>query len=523
MSLNQSLNISTGSMRNNQYALSVVAHNIANINTEGYVKQRVNFEESVYPTGNDTVIGTIRSLNGATLSSISDYLDEGALRDLIDSNSDASYYNTLDDALKGLDDITDALGDDGLNSLLNEFYTAAADLEKYPDDITIRQQYILAAENVCDKFNDISKKLNSSKEEMAQGVETNVNQINSILSQIADANKAYITSGKGSAAKGDIYELLEELSQYSDVTTDENANGTVNVYIGDIQVIQGAEQKFTLEADIDLNSTDKKVQLSLRSTTNQDYVLTRGITEAFSSGSLTAQIEFLNGTGSQSYYNYDDIQALVDDAANKFATELNNIQTYGSEDDANVFAAYLTSDGNGKTTLEKVSADMLDELTMFNTSDGSATITAGNIRVNQSIIDNPNYITAARIDLADYTNEDGTISDDWKNAVGNSDNATEITALQNKKFCSYQGTDCTLSKYLTSLAAKVGGDADNIGSKAETFQDVADMAATNYANLIGVNVDEELADMIRYQRAYEASAKIFTTVNGLYDTILSMV
>ena len=55
MSLNQGLYISYGSMKNNQYALSVVAHNIANINTEGYVKQRVNFEESVLYNGDTTV------------------------------------------------------------------------------------------------------------------------------------------------------------------------------------------------------------------------------------------------------------------------------------------------------------------------------------------------------------------------------------------------------------------------------------------------------------------------------------
>lgn len=520
MSLNQSLNISTGSMQNNQYALSVVAHNIANLNTNGYVKQRVNFEESVYPNGNNSVIGTIRSLNGATLSSIFDYLDDGALRNLIDANSDAQYYNTISDALSGLDKITDALGDNGLNALLNEFNAAAANLEKYPDDISIRQQYLMAAENVCDKFNDISKKLNSSKEEMIEGVEGNVDKINSLLSQIADANNTYLTTGKGSAAKGEINELLEKLSQYTDVTTDTNTNGTINVYIGDTKVVQGSKQKFTLEANIDANA-DKPVELSLRSTENEDFVINKGVTEAFSSGQLSAQVEFLNGGGN--YYNYNDVQKLVDEAANNFATALNNIQTFGSADDDTVFAAYLKSDGAGNTVLEKVSDDMLDELVMFNTSDGSAKITAGNIKVNQSLMDNPNYIAAARIDLADYTNEDGTISDDWKNAVGNSNNAVKITNVQNEKICSFQGNDCTLSKFLTSLAAKVGTDTASIDSKAELYNDIANKATTSYANLIGVNLDEELSDMIKFQRAYEASARMFSTINGLYDTILGMV
>ena len=356
---------------------------------------------------------------------------------------------------------------------------------------------------------------------MASNVNSSVDTINSLLSKIAEANEAYIKTGKGTSAQSAIYSLVEELSQYADVTTQTNSNGMVSVYLGGIEVVQGAEQQYTLEANIDFNSPDKNVELALRSTENEDYVIDKGITEKVTGGSFGAQVEFLNG--SESYYNYDDVEELINSAANDFATALNEIQTYGSEDDADVFAAYLKSDGNGNTVLEKVSADMYDELVMFNTSDGTTTITAGNIRVNQSIIDNPNYVAAARIDLADYTNEDGTISDDWKNAVGNSNNANEIMDLQNRKICDYKGTDCTLSNFLNTLAGKVGQDANDAESQADLYQDIKDEAKTNYLNLIGVNLDEELSDMLRYQRAYEASARLFSTINGLYDTILGMV
>ena len=76
---------------------------------------------------------------------------------------------------------------------------------------------------------------------------------------------------------------------------------------------------------------------------------------------------------------------------------------------------------------------------------------------------------------------------------------------------------------LINNAAKNGMDAANIQDKAEISQNIADMDATNFANLIGVNLDEELADMIKYQRAYEASAKVFSTANNLIDVILTMV
>ena len=91
--------------------------------------------------------------------------------------------------------------------------------------------------------------------------------------------------------------------------------------------------------------------------------------------------------------------------------------------------------------------------------------------------------------------------------------------------CSYGdgNNNCTLSEFLRTNAAKTGMDVADIQNKADTYQDLADMDATNYANMVGVNLDEELADMIKYQRAFEASARIFSTVNDLMGTIIGMV
>ena len=117
------------------------------------------------------------------------------------------------------------------------------------------------------------------------------------------------------------------------------------------------------------------------------------------------------------------------------------------------------------------------------------------------------------------------VDTNWQKAIGNSDNATEITALQNAKICSYNGgaNNCTLSQFLTNNAAKTGLDRSDFKDKADAAQDLSDSASTAYANLIGVNLDEELSDMLKYQRAYEASAKLFSTLNDLVGTIINMV
>ena len=515
MSLNQSMNISIGSMKNYQYALTVVSQNIANLHVDGYHRQRVDFQTNRYTTDCENVISTIKGMNGASIASLSDYIDKGMFDDLINKNSDAQYYNTLADALQGLEDISDDLGDNGLNALLNEFFQASANLEQFPSDMTVRQQYVLAAQNVCEKFNDIAKKYDSLQEDKFQEVSSVADTINGLLSDLASANVDHAKNNQSSQTQVKINEILEQLSNYMDITTDTNANGTVNIYLGDIALVEGGVQKFDIKVDFDANNPDGAVQFSLQSLEKEDFVITEGVTESFNSGSMKAYIDFLNGSGG-SFANINDMKEALNSAANAFALELNKIQTY---DDGDVFAASITTDTEGNLILEKATE------AMFTTSDGSAVFDAGNISVNPAILENPFLVSAARIDLNNFKNEDGTTDASWINAIGNSDNATEITDLQNKNICSYGGgqNNCTLGEFLTSNAAKNGQDAASIIDKADTYNDLVDSAATNYANIVGVNLDEELADMIKYQRSYEASAKLFSTINDLMGTIINMV
>lgn len=510
MSLGQSLNISLNSLKNNQYALSVVSHNIANMNTEGYTRKRVDFEESIVGNYGNDVYSRIKSLNGSTIAGLTDYMDEAALGNIRDANSDAEYYNALADALGGLEDLNDALGDNGLNAVLNDFYTAASKLEQFPDDLTIRQQYVMAAENVCDKFNEVYKDYDKYQQSMISETQDGVDIVNNLLSQIADANKTYLNNGQDSTALNSTYGLIEQLSSYVDVTTDKNANGTLNVYIGDIKAVQGTKVNYTLDMKSDTSgSSENVVSFSLKSTDNEDYVISNGVNDFFHKGKFGANVEFLNGTN-KNYYNIDDMKNALNNAANAFATELNKIQTY---DDGTKFAASITT-VDGVNILEKASVDM------FTSKDGGE-LNASNMQVNSQIKDNVFLVAAARIDLSKY--EDG--SDEWKYAVGNSSNVTEITDLQNKRICDYGGEEdnCTLSDFLASLAAKTGMDAAGLGNKAQAYQDILDSAKENYSNMAGVNIDEEIADMLKYQRAYEASARVFAAVNSLYDVIFGMV
>jgi flagellar hook-associated protein FlgK len=199
---------------------------------------------------------------------------------------------------------------------------------------------------------------------------------------------------------------------------------------------------------------------------------------------------------------------------------LNAVQTYENPDE-NVYAAYITTkdgelvladafvegEGGEETHIPAKPPELLyiDE--------------NGKLQINSQVKQNPYYIAAARIDLDDYAP-----GEDWTKSIGNSTNAGFMTAIKDEKICSYGSpNDSTLSQFLINTAAKNGMDLAAMENKAELYQGIADANEEEYSNAIGVNLDEELADMIKYQRAYEASAAIFSAANNMMQIIMGLV
>jgi len=390
---------------------------------------------------------------------------------------------------------------------LGDFYSAASNLEKFPTDMAIRQQFLLAAENVCEKFNYVSDKLDSLEAEKYDDVQMQTTVINSLFEDLAEANKNHILNHQSDSTKVGIDNILAELSDYMNVTTTTNKNGSVNVLINGVEVVQGTEVKQYLKSSFDSENPDEPLSYYLESN-DEAKRKTASVNDSITGGKLRGYNDILNGTNGK-VTSFNEIKTAVDKAAAGFAKALNEIQTF---EDGDVIAASITSDSEGNMILEQATK------VLVNTKDGSSTVKAKNIQINPEMDENPFLIAAARVDKSQYE------GDDWQKAIGNSDNAAEFSAMRNAKIMEYDnGVKCTLSEYLVNNAAKTGMDAASADSKAKLYQDMADSAAANYSNLVGVNLDEELADMIRYQRSYEASARVFAAVNNIMDILFNMV
>ncbi|MDR2200120.1 MAG: flagellar hook-associated protein FlgK [Deltaproteobacteria bacterium] len=177
------------------------------------------------------------------------------------------------------------------------------------------------------------------------------------------------------------------------------------------------------------------------------------------------------------------------------------------------------TDRHGKDTLRLVADDgyqygfagdssgalaVLGINTLFTGSTGSD---AG---VNRQLIDNRNLINAGHI------NSNGVF------AQGDNTNALEMADLQQKRFSFYHQESATFDAMFNSIYSNIGATAQGITRDYEFTEGVATQLQNRQDSIAGVNLDEELADVLRFQYMYQASAKMISTIDTMMETLLAM-
>ena len=160
VSLFSSLNITSNALSVNESAISVVSHNIANMNTEGYSKQKVNLAtRNIAGAIGDNVENQIRANGGVMIANVMRYTDEYLNNYYRDQNSILKGY---EQQLGNLEDLADLLNDlegTGIDAALSDFYEALNNLNEYPASSTARINFIESAKTLTSVMNSKSVEL----------------------------------------------------------------------------------------------------------------------------------------------------------------------------------------------------------------------------------------------------------------------------------------------------------------------------------------------------------------------------
>lgn len=467
MGIYSSLIVGRDAVMTHQRAIEVTGHNISNANTPGYTRQRLMIEAK---TPLDIGIGQMGS--GVTATGVERIYDKFLGDQINNAAQDLGRWEAQRDALGKVEVVFDETDGYGLNYAMSEFWNAWQDLSNNPSGSAERTLVLAKSQDLVNTLNTTSSDLNEIQDDLDQSISVAVDEINLMASQIDDLN-GKIESIEASGQDANDYRderdrILKELANLIDFSSTEGPDGRVTVSIRDAAAGTGT---------FDLVGTPS-VSRTLQVVTRADGHY--GVEWSDAAGDILDNLTGgkLNGWDEVRDVSIEAYLGDLDSLAANLITEVNGVHALGYGLDGN----------NGRA--------------FFSGSDAS------DISVDAAISGNVNFIAAARPAVG------------WSGEVGDNTNAIAIANLQHA--LSMGGT-ATFDDYYNSIVSDVGIKVQESVNSYD-YQDSMAAHLDNYRESIsGVSIDEEMVNLVRFQHAYEAAAKLIVAIDEMLETLIRMV
>ena len=488
----------------NQKGLDIVGNNLTNVHTPGYTRQRVDIYSISPSTARNRYGSPSASLagQGVGMGGVSQMRDPFLDRRFRDEYSDVGYYDQSAAILEDIEAALDEFGSDtGLKNAIKDISKALNDFSSNPDSKVHANVVATTFKNITQTLHQFDSKLNNVAAQQIHDLEITTKSVNDILTKLAGLNKVIGDDIQGRVPDGEYYGpnelldernlLLDELARYGDISVKENADGTVKVDMGGKTVLDG-EKTETLNFD---KNRDGTVSL----TWNSDG-------ENFSSpgGTLQASVDLINGRGpyaqSENETNYKGVlfyKDKIDTFAKTLANTFNNIVP---EFDEATGEPKLDGDGNV----------VYKQLLGSRNPDGSVTndteATAGSISLSKAWSDDSDYLI--------YNEGDK----DPKYA-----NALSAALTTNKQDFAFGGssTNMTFEDFVNDYVGICGADLSFNSGRLDASASIADDLLDRRDQVSAVAPDEETANMMLYNKSYQAVARLMTTLDEALDILIN--
>jgi flagellar hook-associated protein 1 FlgK len=480
MGVSDILQIGVTALYAQKTALSVTGENIANVNTTGYSKQTVNLEPGRTNLVNGFPVGS-----GVQVGSISRAYDNFLQQQLVSANSSNGGYNTQQTALQRVQQLFNEFSTNGLGTDLNSFFNAWQDLANNPSGQAERQAVLAKGQAVVSDFHQMNSSLTQVQSDANQSLQGETSNINDDLKQIANLNdqisQLEFQGGTANEMRDSRDQLLQDLAGKVGITSRENANGTVTVTLpqGATLVDGNRAATFSLKAD-PANAGFYGVMLTPPGATDPQDVTSILSGSGANQGEIGATLQVRDSLVKPSLDGLDEL-------ASNLATQVNSLHATGF-------------DLSGATGVN-----------FFTPPSGSATLTPGYSSLIDLNITSGDQIAAAA--------SNPTLAG---NGTGDNVNALGIANLANASI-PMSGGDSTLDGFYNTLVAKSGVAVQSAQQGATQSQSSITQLQQMRDSASGVSLDEELTNLMTYQKAYEGAAKVITTGTEMLDTVLGLI
>lgn len=476
ISLQASLTMARKALQAQQVAIQTTGHNVANANTPGFTRQRVSFASAhpfrLVPVGS---LGT--GVNITDITRIRDLLLDSQFRD---AHQSLSRQEAEEATLAQIELIVGEPSENGLAAGMSALFASFQDLANYPTDFAVRSVVRDKARAVADQFHRLDDGFEQLKIDLRNEIEVVVKQVNGLAQQVADLNRQIGMSEAGAGSANDLRDqrdqALDELSKLIGGSLIEDTGGQIRVTVGGGLTLVDGTTAVPLLAQ-DFNQADPTYPDSVRLFLG-DHLLTPG------GGRLAGLLNSRNSTDGF----VKGFQSQLDTLAKAVVDEVNAVHAAGFGLD-------------GVTT-------GLDFFTF------STPLAAPPANAARFIVIDP-AIEADVSRIAASASGDPGDNNTAVSLAGLQDDSTVITLPSTQTV--------TFGSYLSGLVSDLAEQEAGAKRSASLHTSMTDFLTGRRDQASGVSLDEEMTDLIRYQKAYEAAAHFANVVNELLGTLMAQL
>ncbi len=538
MSLFSSLYLGTSGLQASQNALNTTAHNMSNVDTEGYVRQQVYLSTSTYNTLSINTESVCNQQYGtgvtfAATRQVRDYFLDLTYRE---EAGRCSFYETSFGVMEEVETVLGELNEVAFQDSLTSLYTAIQELSKEPNSAVAQgllvqsaAAFLERAQSVYDGLCDYQDNLNTNIVNMTNTINDYGNQIKWLNDQIRYIETAGIENAND--LRDVRNQLIDELSAMAKIEVTEGDNGTVTIKLeGEPFVVEDSVYEMALALDETTGFYTPYWPHNTPYTVNEDGTKNYDPSEAGAVFDLTQTISSDLDTDigglkaallargdhrgnytdllDQDTYNSEIAQSVLMNVQAEFDQLINGVVTMINDvfaEAADPATGYLCIDGEPIKLFELVSGYTGDPV-----EDGNHTetlFTTANIIMNSDIVEQPT--------LLNFVKENGDV--DFETLEKLKDGFSEDAYTLNPNVLN----QTNFMDYYASLVAQVGNSGYIYKSIMEYQQETVETVENARQGVIGVSSDEELTNMIKFQNAYNASSRYINAVSEMLEHIIT--
>ena len=612
-----------------QQAIEVTSNNVANASTPGYDEESIELDAALPQDAGGFAIGSGVNVEGVTRA-----FNQAAVTQLNTSQSSLSQLNALQNYTSQIDNLFGTTAG-GLTTALQNYYNGWSAVADNPTSSAARQALLGDASALAANLNSTSSQLQEMNSDVNTRITADVNQINSIGTQISALNTQIAQSSGSGQAPNQLLDqrdqLVSNLSQLVGVTTTSNTDGSINVYLGNGQPLVLDQNTYKLST---VPNQFNASQLEVASTASDGASISSSITSGDLGGLLSARTQAidpalnqlgqiatavaqtantqqasgldLNGQLGSALFSVGAPVATASSANTDATTASATISSIGALTSDNYLLSYqggtytltdattgsnvaLTGAGTSTSPLTASSVGLSIVLSgtpasgdqfliqptaqaaatigvaltdpsglaaagaiqtsASDTNTGSATIGAGTVldAANPALLNTTTiqfltpttysvngagsfaYASGGNVDLNGWqvqisgTPAAGDTFTVQSNAGGTGDNTNALAAANQQTTGVLSNGTISLSGAVGALISGAGALAQQVNTAQTAQTAVNTQATTNVQSISGVNLDEEAANLMQWQQAYQASAQALSVANGLFTTFMDSI